>query len=199
MDNFHKIKTPLAVVMAMRWDILFDNLEDTFDQFAADSANYVADQSLARAGSAVVPGSVLTTLRHAATSSNPTTVRLVSGDEHTLMIRTVGQGWFSGYGTNPSQEALLIPLSALVWVSHQPSTEPPLSAVRPATWVEVLALWAKRDALAVIHTPHEHLAGLITEVDTTSLQLRMDKTNQMRSVSLAAVVAVAAMASERWL
>lgn len=197
VNNFREIKTPLALVEAMRWELLFSDLAERFDDLAKYYSEHAAEVT---ARSETEPSAtLLSTLCGAKKDS--TTVELIfpGGLSRTIRPRTVGLDWCSGYWVEQGNAEVIVALDSVYAVVSSRPPENDFSPIRQVRLHQVLTVWASRGEPLVLEMDGARCEGVLESVDPAQITLvtRRGITGEVWSIALASLWTISPV-SESW-
>ena len=119
-------------------------------------------------------------LRHAQHSALPLTVTLQGGLVRELLVRSVGDSWFSAHETGALGGEFVVSLRAVRMIAGHPVEPAPESSGPSAVPLHAMLLQLERQrTLVIIHLPELSVAGRIGEVGVDFLRLSKTDATQV--------------------
>jgi hypothetical protein len=119
-------------------------------------------------------------LRHAQHSASPLTVTLQGGLVRELLVRSVGDSWFSGHETGALGGEFVISLRAVHMIAGHRVEHAPESSGLSAVPLHAMLLQLERQrTLVIIHLPELSVAGRIGDVGVDFLRLSKTDATQV--------------------
>ena len=169
VNNFREIKTPLALVEAMRWELLFSDLADRFDDLAE---HYSEPPTTLTARGDVEPLSAfVSTLCAAKKDLAPVELIFPGGLSRTIRPRTLGLDWCSGYWVEQADAEVIVALNSVAAVVSSQPPETDVSAIRQVRLHRVLTVWASRGEPLVLELDGARCEGVLVSVDPARVTL----------------------------
>ncbi len=192
----------------MRWDHLFDDLESQLErELTAEDLDVEAEEERLRLGRLAVRDRLVAV---SASSPEPITVTLVTGERLGLIADTFGRDWFSASvveGPVPRRQCI-VPVSAIAWLSLSPGqvraslgdrardarAEASLSLRLGLPFV-LRDLCRRRRAVDLLLTPGGTVHGTIDRVGRDHLDLAVHEAGAPRRASQVTEVLAVPLAS----